>query len=109
MRQRDLLSKLPRWRWRPRFPGSPGRLAVEVPRATGRLPGEHISLSAAGWAAILGCAMPDWNDPRYFAAISREGGLAGASHALKVDAATVVGCGSCLPVLAARQGKARTS
>lgn len=33
--------------------------------------------------------MPDWNDLRYFLAISREGTLAGASRALKVDATTV--------------------
>ncbi|MBZ4418791.1 hypothetical protein [Myxococcus sp. RHSTA-1-4] len=53
--------------------------------------------------------MPDWNDPRYFAAISREGAHTGAFRALLVEAATVVGSGSFLPVLAARRGKARTS
>ncbi len=33
--------------------------------------------------------MPDWNDLRYFLAISREGTLAAAARALRVDATTV--------------------
>lgn len=33
--------------------------------------------------------MPDWNDLRYFLAVSREGTLAAAARALKVDATTV--------------------